>query len=155
MANFLDNMKNKGTNLVEQTKLSGELNGLRSQMQQNFFSLGQMLYDSKRMENGPTEQDLDGLMKTIDRMKSDEKELEKRMALLRGDVLCSKCGAAVKTGNRFCPGCGNEMPAPPPPPIPAAPAPVPPAPVAPVLPTVPYGNPEQIRESSPFDKEQD
>ena len=122
MANFFDNMKNKGTTLVEQTKLSGELNGLRSQMQQNYYSLGQMFYDSKRKENGPTEQDMEGLMKTIDMQKSNEKELEKKIALLRGDVLCPKCGAAVKAGSRFCTVCGADMPAPAPVPMAAPPA---------------------------------
>lgn len=110
MAGFMDKMNS----LTESTKLNGELKNLQQQRQNLMMQLGQAVYDYKKSEGGE-EPDYSQMIEAIDAVNANTKAIEDRIAMLKGGVVCPSCSQIVPQGNRFCPHCGHEMPAPEPP----------------------------------------
>lgn len=118
MGNFFENfkttMKNVGTGISDKTremtknaKLSAEINGAKSNMENTFAEIGKKYY---AMNASAPAAELAELCAKIDEYKKQINEKELEIKKNRGERICCECGKTVtdKTA-AFCPFCGTKM----------------------------------------------
>lgn len=111
-------VSSKGKELLETTKLKGEIKDVQSSIQNKFQALGQKVFEMINrgaLNEEELKTDCKGiasLFKKITELEEAIKQVELEALKIRygGDtVICSKCGSPNKSDARFCMSCGSAI----------------------------------------------
>jgi len=130
MADFIDKItesidkgiravSSKGKELYETTKLRGQIKDAEEAIQNRFKGLGKKVYEM--LTKGPVieeelkadHEEITSLYKKIIELEENIKQVELEALQTRqgADVLiCPRCNAQNKSGDRFCSDCGSPLP---------------------------------------------
>ncbi len=111
-------VSSKGKELIETTKLKGEIKDVQNLIQSRFQALGKKVFEM--LNRGALNEDelrvdcgeIASLFKKTTELEEAIKKVELEALKLRfgaDAVLCSKCGAPNRLGDKFCSGCGTPL----------------------------------------------
>lgn len=115
---FLDNLSEmisgKGKEAADAAKkvaeianVKGRINGVETEIKKNYLKLGEAYYEAYK--NAEVTCEFEEYVQTIRDAKNAVEELNRKLNELKGDVVCSSCGASVKLGSAFCSNCGSKI----------------------------------------------
>ena len=96
----------KTNDIITVQKLKMSIASLKSQLSKMYESLGRLCSDSL---TGPPSVSMLELMSEIEERIAEIKQLEKKLALLRGEKICSACGTKNMSDASYCYNCGNKL----------------------------------------------
>jgi len=111
-------VSSKGKELIETTKLKSEIKDVQNSMQKKFQTLGSKVFEMlnkgilNEEELRAEHSEIASLFRKITELEDAIKkaELEALKTRFGTDiVICSKCDAPAKTGDKFCSGCGSAI----------------------------------------------
>jgi len=111
-------VSSKGKELIETTRLKGEIKGVQSSIEAKFQSLGKKVFEM--LNRGALNEDelktgckeIASLFKKMTELEGAIKRVELEALRMRHGVdaiMCSKCGAHNKSDAKFCMNCGSAM----------------------------------------------
>lgn len=129
MADFFDKVQSsidkgikavssKSKEFLETTKLKGEIRDVEACIQNRFNALGKRVFEMLNREALNEEElradcgEIACLFKKITELEKSIKRAEEEALKTRygaDAIMCPKCGAVNKSGDKFCSGCGNAV----------------------------------------------
>jgi ribosomal protein L40E len=129
MADFFEKVKggidkgiktvsSKGKELIETTKLKGEIKDVQNSIQSRFQALGKKVFEMINREALNEDElraeckEIASLFKKITELEEAIKQVELETLKTRygaDTIICSKCGSPNKSDAKFCMGCGSAM----------------------------------------------
>lgn len=114
---FFDDLSKKVTKLGQDAsqktksftdgmKINGQISDQKKELSKMYEDLGRMLYAEESVRS------MDKCSQIVTMIENGEKtleELEKQLAVTKGEVACKNCGTFVPAGNAFCPSCGTKV----------------------------------------------
>lgn len=111
-------VSSKGSELIETTKLKGEIKDVQSSIDVKFQALGKKVFEM--INRGVLSEDelkadckeISSLFRKITEIEDAIKKVELEALRIRhgvDTVMCSKCGLPNKSDARFCMSCGSAM----------------------------------------------
>lgn len=111
-------VSSKGKELIETAKLRAKIRDVESTIQNRFNALGKKVFeminkeilaeDSLKADCG----EITALYKKIDELEEAIKQVElETLKMRRGAdaIMCNKCGALNRAGDKFCSACGSAL----------------------------------------------
>jgi len=111
-------VSSKGKELIESTKLKGEIKDVQNSIQIKFQALGKKVFEMHNRGTLNEEElradygEITSLFKKITELEEAIKkaELEALKTRFGADaIMCSKCGAPNRLGDKFCSSCGSPI----------------------------------------------
>lgn len=111
-------VSSKGKELIETTKLKGEIKDVQNSIESKFQSLGKKVFEMINREALNEEElkadckDIASLFKKITELEEAIKRVELEALKVRygaDTIICSKCGSPNKSDARFCMSCGSAI----------------------------------------------
>lgn len=97
----------KTKEFADVTKLNSDIAGLERDENTAFYQMGK-LYFSKH-QTDPEDEFVPHINSIID-IEARIKDMRHQISVIKGIVICPKCGAENPVGSSFCVGCGSEIP---------------------------------------------
>lgn len=104
----VDGAVKKSGELVEITKLKLSISDKKNQIDARLKALGKLVYDASGPEYSEQE-GAESLISELNELYSQLKELEERLASLKSEIICPKCGKSCSEESAFCPKCGAKL----------------------------------------------
>jgi len=111
-------ISSKGKEIIEVTKLKGEIKDIKASIQDRFNLLGKNVFEMinrgalKEEEIKVDCEEIKSLFRKITELEEAIKRVETEALKMRygaDAVLCPKCGVANKSGDKFCSSCGSTL----------------------------------------------
>lgn len=106
----ISEMKNqtfkKTKDMSETKQLSTALRTEEERQKELLLNMGQVCYDKGLLEET---EEVKELYESITACRERMREYKDRLRILKGSVICPMCGNAVKSDEKFCSRCGNDM----------------------------------------------
>ncbi len=99
------NVTKQTKSMAESSRLYGMISEQESKRDLMMLELGRQFYEKCRFAPEP---EYEELVLEIDKVIKSISELSMQRSRLKGTVICSACGAEMKSGARFCSVCGNK-----------------------------------------------
>lgn len=93
--------------VAEIANLKGRINGVETEIKKNYRKIGEAYYEAYKDAEVICE--FEEYVQAIRDAKRAVEELTRKVNELKGDVVCSGCGASVKAGSTFCSKCGAKI----------------------------------------------
>lgn len=87
--------------------LNSQINKLEASLTDLYCSLGAKYYSAYGSDPHP---EFETFCESIGQVKEQIDALQSDLRLLRATTVCQNCGASLKEGSAFCPGCGTKVP---------------------------------------------
>ena len=110
VSNAAKNVQKRTSEVVETSRLNGEMRSLRDQRDRLFTRIGELVYKARNSEVDLTQ--VDDAMDQIDLLNARLEELQAQIDKLSQQKRCPACGSVVSAEARFCPSCGERLPEP-------------------------------------------
>ena len=94
----------KSTDVVEITKVKLAISDTKNQIDSRLRALGKLVYDASGPEYSE-DNSADSLIEELNELYSQLKEHEERLASLKSEVICPKCGLSCSEDSVFCKKC--------------------------------------------------
>jgi len=114
----VDAVSSKGKELIETAKLRAKIRDVESTIQNRFNALGKKVFEMINKEILSEENlkadcgEITALYKKITELEEAIKQVELEALKMRRGVdaiMCKKCGAPNKAGDKFCSACGSAL----------------------------------------------
>jgi len=93
--------------LSDQNKLNNEIGTLRAKKEKLLRDMGQLVYNF--IKKGGESPNYNAIISQMDEIDARIEELEKKIAVIKGNGLCPCCNAVIAPGDIFCPNCGFRV----------------------------------------------
>ncbi len=106
LADVGNSISQKTKDISESTKIGIELSRNRDRRAEEILKLGEAVYaDHQKGVTG----DYSEILAELDRIEEVISKLQDNRAVIKGSIICDKCGAEVPQGTAFCSACGNKI----------------------------------------------
>jgi rubrerythrin len=98
----------KSNDLIEVTKLNGEIDIEERKKEQIFLDMGKLVYDgyiNKTNVSAEIKSKCEALLEHNEQIK----KIQKQILVLKKLKKCSNCGTEMSIDINFCPSCGNKQ----------------------------------------------
>ncbi len=104
-----DKVAKKSGELVELSKIKLNILSTKSSIDDNFKTLGQLLYHSQKEDTDITPEKLEEVISAIDELYEKLADLEEKSAHISNKKVCPSCKKANKNEAVFCSHCGFDL----------------------------------------------
>ena len=104
----VDGLTKKSGEIVEITKVKLAISDTKNQIDSRLRALGKLVYDASGPEYSE-DNSADSLIEELNELYSQLKEHEERLASLKCEVICPKCGFSCSEDSVFCKKCGAKL----------------------------------------------
>ena len=87
--------------------LNSPISKLEASLTELYCNLGAKYYATCGSDPHP---ELETFCESIAQVKEQIDSIQSELCLLRSTTVCQDCGASLKEGSAFCPGCGTNVP---------------------------------------------
>lgn len=114
----LKTITSKSKEFLETTKLKSEIRNMEEAIQKRFQALGKKVFEMINKKTFSEEAlridygEITALYKKITELEEAIKQVEQEVLKMRygaDTVMCTKCGASNKSGDKFCMSCGSTI----------------------------------------------
>ena len=95
-------------NAIDIQKMNINLTKVKMDISDCYEQLGKLYYDGVKADKLDTEQ-MDDVIKQIELLNDNVRELEAEIAFAKGEVVCDECQTVNSSDSKFCRNCGREL----------------------------------------------
>lgn len=104
----VDGAVKKSGELLEITKVKLAISDKKNQIDSRLKALGKLVYDASGPEYSEQE-GADALIDELNALYAELKDSEARLAELKSEVICTKCGSSCSDDSAYCKNCGEKL----------------------------------------------
>ncbi len=98
----------KSSEIYSTTKLTYEISKLKDEADKCYNELGRLFYANYKGKEVSSDS-AGEICKRIDEVQEEIDKISAEIALVKGNNVCSLCGAEVTRESKYCARCGNEL----------------------------------------------
>ena len=94
---------------VDTAKYSVKLKATEGDLNEKFEELGKLYYAYEKNKNQDAKVLLDKCLEEIEEIGKKLLEIRRELAKVKGEIVCTKCGAYASSNKNTCPSCGSTL----------------------------------------------